>query len=199
MICSTSGSSLPSSTMSRRAQVQRCPADRIGRLDDGRGSGFQVLHVPHDDRIVAAQLERQDLVRRLGELLVERACRRATEPVNSRPSMPGCAASALPCVRPADQQPDRAFGHAGFVETFDQEFARRRRLLRRLEDHRIAGDQRGDDVAVGQMRREVDTGPSTASTPCGLWRTATLLPIAASSRAAESAPDRRRPKSRPCR
>ena len=31
----------------------------------------------------------------------------------------------------------------------------RRGLLRRLEHHRIAGDQRRDDVAVGQMRREI--------------------------------------------
>ena len=43
-----------------------------GRLDDDRRRGVDVLRVPHDDRIVAAKLEREDLVRRVGELLVQR-------------------------------------------------------------------------------------------------------------------------------
>ena len=37
----------------------------------------------------------------------------------------------------------------------DQELADRGRLLRRLEHHRVAGDQRRDDVAVGQVRGEI--------------------------------------------
>ena len=41
------------------------------------------------------------------------------------------------------------------MEAFDQEGAARRGLLGRLEHHRIARDQRRDDVAVGQMRGEI--------------------------------------------
>ena len=64
----------------------------------------------------------------------------------------------LALLGPADQQPDDAFGDPRLVEAADQEFADRRRLLGRLEDDRIAGDQRRDDVAVGQVRREI-VGP----------------------------------------
>jgi hypothetical protein len=66
--------------------------------------------MPDDQRVVAAKLERQDLVRSFGELLVKRLTARA-EPVNSRPSMPA-AKQRLALVRPADQEPDRAFGNA---------------------------------------------------------------------------------------
>ena len=58
-------------------------------------------------------------------------------------------------VRAADQQAHDAFGNARGMEAFDQEGAGRRGLLGRLEDHRIAGDQRRDDVAVGQVRGEI--------------------------------------------
>ena len=48
------------------------------------------------------------------------------EPVNSRPSMPGCDGQRPALVRTADQQPDDAFGNAGLVKAFDQERAGRR-------------------------------------------------------------------------
>ena len=41
------------------------------------------------------------------------------------------------------------------MEAIDQESAGCRRLFRRLEHHRIAGEQRGNDMAVGQMRGEI--------------------------------------------
>ena len=195
---STSSSCSPSSTISRRAAVQRWPARQEGRLDDDHRRGVEVLGVPHDERIVAAQLEREDLVRRVGELRWSAMPARA-EPVNSRPSMPGCAASARPSLGPADQQPDDAFGDAGLVEAFDQELAGRGRLLRRLEDHRIAGDQRRDDVAVGQVRGEIvrARAPPARRAACGgprPWSPSAAFELAA----AGSARHRRRPKSRPC-
>ena len=41
------------------------------------------------------------------------------------------------------------------MEAADEELADCRRLLGRLEHDRIAGDQRRDDVAVRQVRREI--------------------------------------------
>lgn len=41
------------------------------------------------------------------------------------------------------------------MEAIDEERAARRRPLRRLEHHRIAGDQRRDNVAVREVRREI--------------------------------------------
>ena len=93
-------------------------------------------------------------MRGFGELLVERhaGARRAGEQqaVDAR-----LAGERAALVGAADQQPDDAFGDARLVEAADQELAGRRGLLGRLEDDRIAGDQRRDDVAVGQMRREI--------------------------------------------
>ena len=42
------------------------------------------------------------------------------------------------------------------MEQSDQTFPAGRRLVRGLEDHRIAGEQRRHDVAVRQMRREIE-------------------------------------------
>ena len=75
--------------------------------------------VPDDDRIVAAQLERQDLVRSFGELAVQRHAR-ASRSGEEQPSIPACPASALPS-RAADQQADHAIGHARFMEAVDQD------------------------------------------------------------------------------
>ena len=41
------------------------------------------------------------------------------------------------------------------MEEFHQHFADRRGLFGRLEDDRIARQQRGDDMAIGQMGREI--------------------------------------------
>ena len=127
---------------------------QIGRLDDDRGGGLDVLGAPHDERVVAAELEREDLVRRLGELAVERhaGAGRAGEQqaVDAR-----VAGERAALVGAADQQADDAFRNLRLVKAMDQELAGRRRLLRRLEHHRVAGDQRRDDVPVGQVRREI--------------------------------------------
>ena len=58
-------------------------------------------------------------------------------------------------IRAAVDALHHAFGNAGFVETAGQEFADCGHFLARLEDHGIARDQRGDDMAVRQMRGEV--------------------------------------------
>ena len=127
---------------------------QISGLDGHRRRGVDVLRVPDDERIVAAQLEREDLLRGLGELPVKRhaGAGRAGEQqaVDAR-----LAGERATLVGTADQQADDAFGNARLVEAVDQELAGRRGLLRRLEDHRVAGDQRRDDVAVGKVRREI--------------------------------------------
>ena len=59
-------------------------------------------------------------------------------------------------VRPADQQLDHAFGDRCAMEAADQCLGRGGRLFARLEYHRVAGDQRGEDVPGGQVRGEVE-------------------------------------------
>ena len=128
---------------------------QIGRLDDDRRGGGQVLGASHTTigllppsssaRIlcgVSANWRWSDMPAR-------------AEPVNSRPSMPVLAGQRAALVGAADQQADDAFGHARLVEAVDQQGAGRRGLFRRLEHHRIAREQRRDDVAVGQVRREI--------------------------------------------
>ena len=61
----------------------------------------------------------------------------------------------LAFLRPADQHLDHSGADSRAVEQPGQEFADGGRLLARLEDHRVAGDQRGNDVAVGQVRGEI--------------------------------------------
>ena len=93
-------------------------------------------------------------MRRVGELAVERlaGARRAGEQQAVDARLGG---QRLALLGTADQQPDDAFGNPRLVEAVDQECAGRRRLLGRLEHDRIAGDQRRDDVAVGQVRGEI--------------------------------------------
>ena len=126
----------------------------IGRLDDHDRRRGDILGLPHDQRAVAAQLEREDLVGHVGELAVERhaGARGAGEQQAVDARLGG---QRLPFLGAADQQPDGAFGNLRLVKAVDQEFAGRGGLFRRLEHHCIAGDQRRDDVAVGQMHREI--------------------------------------------
>ena len=126
----------------------------IGGLDRDRGGGVDVARIPDDERIVAAHFEREDLVRRLGELAVkgEAGAGRAGEQEAVEPGMGG---ERLAGLRPALDAAYRAFGHAGLMVERDQIFADRRRLLARLEDDRVAGEQSRDDMAVGQMGREI--------------------------------------------
>ena len=125
-----------------------------GGLDRDRRRRLDVLGAPHDQRVVAAELEREDLLRRFGELLVNRGAgpRGAGE---EKAVDAGLSGERAALVGTADEQAHDPFGDAGLVEAADQEFAHRGRLLGRLEDHCIARNQRRDDVAVGKVRREI--------------------------------------------
>ena len=93
-------------------------------------------------------------MRRLGELAVERVAG-AGRAGEEQAVDAGMGGERLAGLGPALDAADDALGHARLVIELDQIFADRRRLLARLEHDRIAGDQRRDDVAVGQMRREI--------------------------------------------
>ena len=81
----------------------------IGRLDGDHRRRLDVLRAPHDQRIVAAELEREDLVRRLGELAVKRlaGARRAGE---QQAVDAGLRRPARALVGAADQQPNAPSG-----------------------------------------------------------------------------------------
>ncbi len=98
---------------------------QIGRLDGDRSRRLNVLGVPHDQRVVAAELEREDLLRSFGELRVKRhsGAGRAGE---QKPVDPGLTGERAALVGAADQQPDDTLRNVRFVEALDQQFAGRR-------------------------------------------------------------------------
>ena len=128
-------------------------AGERGLRDDGRGGG-EVGGVPDDDRIVAAHLQREDFLGLAREGAVERqaGARRAGEQQAVDAGMVG---ERLALRRAADDEADACRGHAGFEVAGVEEGAGGGGLFRRLEDDRVARDQRRDDMAVGQMRGEV--------------------------------------------
>ena len=110
--------------------------------------------VPYDNRIVAAHLERKDLVWPGGELAVDRdaGMRRSGK---QHPVDAIVRDQRLPFFGPAHQKLDHRGGNSGAVEAAAQKFADRRCLFTRLEHHHVTRDQRRDDVAVGQMGGEI--------------------------------------------
>src|SRR3546814_7975458 len=59
-----------------------------------------------------------------------------------------------PFGRPALDHPHHAFGNASLAVEIDQHSANRGRMFGWFEHHRIARDQRRNDVAVGKVCRE---------------------------------------------
>jgi hypothetical protein len=136
-----------------RRRAARAGAGESG-LDDQRRRVGHLGRVPHDDGVVAAHFQRDDLVRPGGELAVDRDAG-VGGAGEQHPVHPFVGDQLLAFLRPADQQLDHGGGDAGAVEALQQQFARRRGLFRRLEDDGVARDQRRDNVAIGQVRREI--------------------------------------------
>ena len=130
------------------------PGGGKGALHDQRGGIGQMRGIDHHNRIVAPHFQRNDLARIGGQPAIDRqpGIDRSGEqhPVNAR-----MRDQRLAFVRAADHQLDHVFGHACAMETGDQRLAHRRGFFRRFEHHRIACDQRGDNVAIGQVRGEI--------------------------------------------
>ena len=125
-----------------------------GGLDDRRRGIFELGRIEHNDRIVAAHFQRDDLARIGGQLAIDRdAC--AGGAGEQHPVDHPVFHQTLADFAPPLDALDHVLGHFGIVEAFDQEFAHGRRLFARLEQYDIARDQRGDDVAVGQVGREI--------------------------------------------
>ncbi len=124
------------------------------RLGDQDGCGVDVGRIPDDDWIVAAHLEREDLVGGVRELPVERdaGARGAGEQqaIDAR-----VRRKRLALRRAADDEARGPFRHARFMQAFDQRHATGGRLFAGLEDDGIACEQGGYDVPVGQVHREV--------------------------------------------
>ncbi len=86
-----------------------------GRLNDHSGGGVDVGRVPDDDRVVAAHFEREDLLRRVGELAMEgdAGAGRAGE---EQAVDPGMARQRPADFGPALDAAQHVLGHARFVE-----------------------------------------------------------------------------------
>ena len=124
-------------------------------MRDEIGGGFRIDRRPDDQRIVAAEFERQQHVRTARELAVDQRAglRRAGEEhaVEAR-----CIEQRRAGFARALQQIEHARGQARFIPRFHHQRADAGRQFARLEQHRVAGKQRRHDVAVGQMAREVE-------------------------------------------
>ena len=174
----------PSWTISRRARGAALAGADEGGLDRDRRRGVDVLGVPDDERVVAAHLEREDLVRRVGELAVEREA--GAGRAGEEQAVDARAARRAPCRsrarpgrsgrRPRARRP-RGRAGPGISPTAGV-------FSHGLNTTALPASRAGTMWPLGRWAGKL-YGPSTASTPCGLWRTATRAPSAPSSRRCE--------------
>ena len=125
-----------------------------GGLDHDPGHGLGVGRVPDHQRIVTAQLERQDDVRIIGELPAEMRPGRAGACEHQgvdRLIQQGCAGIAA-----ALNEIEHALRQIGLGQAFGHQLAGQGRFLRRLEHHRVTGQQGRDDMAVRQVAGKVE-------------------------------------------
>ena len=125
-----------------------------GRLDDERRRILDLGRIEHDDRIVAAHLQRDDLARLGRELAIDRDAR-TRGPCEQHAIDQPVPDQCLALFGTADQQLDHVFGDLGGVEAFDEEFRRGGGFLAGFEDHRVPGDQGRNDMAVGKVGGEI--------------------------------------------
>ena len=91
----------------------------------------------------------------------------SAEPVKVSARVSSCSTIALPTSLPGpgiDVQP--AVGHAGLGQDLGQLQRRDRRLPGRLQDHRVAGRERGAELVGDEVEREVE-GADRADDPVG--------------------------------
>ena len=132
------------------------------------------------NRVVAAQLEREDLVRCLGELAVKRHSG-AGRSGEQQAVDAGFAGQRAALVGPADEQPHDALRESPAAWKHSTRKAPLAGVFSDgLNTTALPAISAGTMWPLGRCAGKL-YGPSTASTPCGLWRTATLLPSAASS------------------
>ena len=180
VISPSSASCWPSSTISRRAAVQRCPAERKADWTTIAAAAGRSL-APHTTigllppsssaRIlcgVSANWRWSDMPAR-------------AEPVNSKPSMPSSCASARPWSGPPTSKRTTPAGTPASWKQSTSIAPVAGVFSDGLNTTALPASSAGTMWPLGRCAGKL-YGPSTASTPCGLWRTATLLPSAASSR-----------------
>ena len=152
----------------------------IGGLDDDDRRRLDILGVPDDQRIVAAKLKREDLLRCFRELAVERLARagRSGEQQAVDPGLGGERAD------PASGPPiSRRTTPSGILASWKQRTRNSPTagvFSDGLKTIALPAISAGTIWPLGRCAGKL-YGPSTASTPCGLCRTAILLPSAASS------------------
>ena len=82
----------------------------------------------------------------------------ALDPVNVTPSTPGCRTSAAPVSAPPVSRLTAPRRHAGLDEGVEHEVTAERADRRRLDDHRVAGDECGTGRTGDERRRVVERG-----------------------------------------
>ena len=87
------------------------------------------------------------------------------------------ATSAAPIAPSPGTRCSARGGHAGLVQQLDRLGGDQRRLLGGLGDHRIAGHQRGGDLAEKDRQREIPRARSQTNTPRPRSRSTLLSPV----------------------
>ena len=158
---------MSSCTKSTRAEEQRWPALSKAEISASAtscsGSALEI----GDQRVLAAGLgdERHDRPRPLRQRLIDRArgVGRAGESDAGDARIGDELGADLAFAR---QKLHHIAGNAGFVQQPDGGGSHKRRLFRRLGDHRIAGGERAGDLAEEDRKRKIpwrDAGKDAAA------------------------------------
>ena len=132
-----------------------------GRLYDQHRGAVDIIRIPGNDRVVAAHFQSQYLVRAGGKLAVEgNAGAGRTGKQNA--VQPFVGGQLLAGGWTAMQYIDNAGRKAGLFKRIDQILTNGRSLFRRFEDNCIAGNERRNDMPVGQMGGKIIWADSTS-------------------------------------
>src|SRR5262249_22009291 len=130
-------------------------ACREGRMRDEVGGGVCINRRPSDERIVAAELKRQEHIRAARKLAVnERAGLRRSGEKHAVQSLRIEHRSAG--FVGALKQRQNAIRQTCLLPGLDHQRAYARRELAWLEEDAIAGEQRGNDMAIRQMAGKIE-------------------------------------------
>ncbi len=124
------------------------------RLDDGMHRTVDVAHIFHDQRVVAAHLQRQNFARLAGKLLMEEMTGAGGAGKEEAVDI-GVASQRLASLDLPLHQIEHSLGQSGLLPHLDHGFGHHGGQLGGFEHHGVTRNQRRDYMAVGQMAREV--------------------------------------------
>ncbi|CRP91867.1 hypothetical protein PAERUG_P18_London_17_VIM_2_04_10_04627 [Pseudomonas aeruginosa] len=125
-----------------------------GGLDDGVDGGVEVGDLLHHQRVVAAHLQRQDFLRLAAKLAVQQVAG-ATGPGEEQTVEPTVGGQRDAGFATTLDQVEHAGRQAGLDPGLERQLGDLRGQLAGLEHHAVTGQQRRDDMPVGQVAGEI--------------------------------------------